>query len=153
MRPKPVQLYLTHVFGPKLRCFKDWCKEKYSKDFQLHQFMFTPYGEYTKWNKEMLEKVATVQHPYGASHSTLMTSGVIWLLRFFASAACAVHLPRNEIYIVTEQNTFITDAGTAEKEIPSKVAGLREKSERELKANKERKKILNPWEEEKKREV
>jgi len=147
LRPKTVNLYLSHVFGPKLGCFKDWCKERYGKDFQLHQFMFTPVGEYTKMNPEMLEKVATIQHPYGSSHSTLLTSGVIWLLRFFSEAASSVHIPRTEHIIDTDRITYMMQTSEAEGKLSKKLAGLREH------ANKERKKILNPGEEEKKREA
>ena len=153
LKPKTVNLYLSHVFGPKLGCFKDWCKQRYGKDFQLHQFMFTPVGEFTTMNPEMIIKVATIQAPYGSAHTSLLTSGVVWLLRFFGDAARAVHIPRMEHIIRTDQNTFTEQTRDLEGKLSKKLAGIREQSEREANANKNRKKILNPEEEGKKREA
>ncbi len=145
--------YMNHIFGPKLGCFKDWCKEVYGEDFQLFKFMFHAEEEYQTLNRELLEKVATAQEPYGSSHASIMSSAVIWLLRFFSSAASAIHLPRKERDIISEHNEYCKKAGDAESDISKKIAGLREHSELQSAANKERRKILNPGDEERKREA
>jgi len=82
-----------------------------------------------------------------------MSSAVIWLLRFFSSAASAIHLPRKERDIISERNDYIRKARDAESDISKKIAGLREQSELQSAANKERRKILNHGDEERKREA